>query len=183
MSALRNPKHERIAQAIAFDLADDLEAYTAAGYAKPRRGNAIRLIRRSDHSRAILDRIAELQAPALAVGGVKLARILAEMENIATFSLASCMKRNDKGELVLNEDHNPVVDWNKITPQQWAAITEYDAKKGRIKVNKAMMLVELRRRHEPPVARLPADNDDDAVVPADEVARWDDGPATGIRPN
>lgn len=181
MSRLRNPRHEAIAQAIAFDLADDLVAYTAAGYAKPRRGNAIRLIRRSEHSQAILARVAELQAPALAVGGIKLARVLAEMENIATFSLGSCMARDAKGNLVLNPEGNPVIDWDKLTPQQWAAITEYDANKGRIKVNKAMMLIELRRRHEPPAQRVSAD--DDEAAPADEVARWDDAPAAGIRPN
>lgn len=182
MSRLRNPKHEAVAQAIAFDLADDLQAYAAAGYAKPRRGNAIRLIRRSEYSRAILDRVAELQAPALALGGTRLARVLAEMENIATFSLGSCMARDTKGALVLNPDGNPVVDWEKLTPQQWAAITEYDAKKGRIKVNKAMMLIELRRRHEPPAPRIPTD-DDDAPSAADEVARWEDAPAQGARPN
>jgi hypothetical protein len=76
---------------------DDLEAYVAAGYAKPRRGNAIRLIRRSEYSKAILDRVAELQAPALALGGTRLARVLAEMENIATFSLGSCMEARCQG--------------------------------------------------------------------------------------
>lgn len=182
MSRLRNPKHEAVAQAIAFDMADDLQAYTAAGYAKPRRGNAVRLIRRSEYSKAILDRVAELQAPVLAVGGMRLARILQEMENIATFSLASCMKRDDKGLLVLNAEGNPTVDWEKLTPQQWAAITEYDAAKGRIKVNKAMMLVELRRRHEPPAPRISGD-DDDRGMPADEVARWDDPPSPGARAN
>jgi hypothetical protein len=182
MGRLRNPKHEIIAQAIAFDLADDFEAYQAAGYAKPRRGNAIRLIRRSEYSKAILDRVAELQAPALAIGGMKLARVLAEMENIATFSLGSCMARDAKGSLVLNPEGNPVIDWEKLSPQQWAAITEYDAKKGRIKVNKAMMLVELRRRHEPPAQRAAAD-EDDMPAPADQVARWDDVPASGVRPN
>jgi hypothetical protein len=181
MSRLRNPKHEAIAQAIAFDMADDLQAYTAAGYAKPRRGNAVRLIRRSEYSKAILDRVAELQAPALAVGGWRLARILQEMENIATFNLGPCMVRED-GKLVLNVEGNPQIDWDKLTPQQWAAITEYDAAKGRIKVNKAMMLVELRRRHEPPVPRIPSD-DDDHAVPADEVARWDDPLAAGLRAN
>jgi hypothetical protein len=182
MSRLRNPKHEAIAQAIAFDLADDFDAYRAAGYAKPRRGNAIRLIRRSEHSKVILARVAELQAPALALGGIKLARLLAEMENIATFSLSGCMKRDADGKLILNADGNPGVDWDKLTSQQWAAITEYDANKGRIKVNKAMMLIELRRRHEPPVQRSPSD-DDDHVVPADDVARWDDTPLAGVRPN
>lgn len=184
MSRLRNPKHEAIAQSIAFDLVDDFEAYKSAGYAKPRRGNAIRLIRRSEYSKLILDRVAELQAPALAIGGMRLARVLAEMENIATFSLNSCMKRDSDGKLLLNAEGNPTVDWDKLTPQQWAAITEYDANKGRIKVNKAAMLIELRRRHEPSVSpRLPADDDDLPASPADEVARWDDGPAHGSRPN
>lgn len=182
MGRLRNPRHEAVAQAIAFDLADDFEAYKAAGFAKPRRGNAVRLIRRSEYSKPILDRVAELQAPALAIGGVRLARVLAEMENIATFSLGSCMARDAKGSLVLNPDGNPVIDWEKLTPQQWAAITEYDAKKGRIKVNKAMMLVELRRRHEPPAQRASGD-EDDIPTPAEEVARWDEPPASGLRPN
>jgi hypothetical protein len=182
MSRLRNPKHEAIAQAIAFDLADDLQAYTAAGYAKPRRGNAVRLIRRSEYSSAIQARVSELQAPALALGGSRLARVLAEMENIATFSLGSCLKRDAEGKLALNTEGNPTVDWNKLTPQQWAAISEYDAKKGRIKVSKAMMLIELRRRHEPPAPRSAAD-EDDIPSSADEVARWDDTPAPGVRPN
>jgi hypothetical protein len=167
---------------MAFDLADDFEAYKAAGFAKPRRGNAIRLIRRSKYSKAILDRVAELQAPALAVGGMKLARVLAEMENIATFSLGPCMKRDEGGKLMINADGNPVIDWDKLTPQQWAAITEYDAHKGRIKVSKAAMLMELRRRHEPPVARAPGD-EDDVALPIDEVARWDEVPAAGTRAN
>src|SRR5258707_7789970 len=98
MGRLRNPRHEAVAQAMAFDLADDFEAYKAAGFAKPRRGNAIRLIRRSKYSKAILDRVAELQAPALALGGIKLARVLSEMENIATFSLGPCMERDDTGK-------------------------------------------------------------------------------------
>jgi hypothetical protein len=118
MGRLRNPKHEAIAQAMAFDLLDDFEAYKAAGYRKPRRGNAVRLIRRSEHSKAILDRVAELQAPALALGGHKLACILQEMENIARFSLGSCMARDAKGAFVLNPEGNPVIDWDKLTPQQ-----------------------------------------------------------------
>jgi hypothetical protein len=183
MSRLRNPKHEVVAQAIAFDMADDLAAYTAAGYAKPRRGNAVRLIRRSEYSQAILARVAELQAPALAMGGMKLARVLQEMENIATFSLGSCLARDKDGKLVINPEGNPIIDWDRLTPQQWAAVTEYDAKKGRIKVNKAMMLIELRRRHEPPAPRIPGDSDDDHAVPADEVARWDEPPALGVRAN
>jgi hypothetical protein len=108
--------------------------------------------------------------------------VLAEMESIATFSLGPCMKRDADGALLLNAEGNPIIDWDRLTPQQWAAITEYDAKKGRIKVNKAMMLVELRRRHEPPAQRIPVD-DDDAPVPADEVARWDEPPTAGARPN
>lgn len=115
---------------------------------------------------------------------MKLARVLQEMENIATFSLYSCIKRDDKGLIVLSEDGNPVIDWERLTPQQWAAITEYDAKKGRIKTSKAMMLVELRRRHEPPVTRAPVDgDDDDRAAPADEVARWDDAPSSGALAN
>lgn len=183
MSRLRNPKHEAIAQALAFDLVDDLQAYTSAGYSKPRRGNAIRLIRRSEHSAAILARVSELQVPALAMGGHKLARILSEMENIATFSLAGCLKRADDGTLVLNADGNPLIDWDKLSPQQWAAITEYDANKGRIKINKAAMLIELRRRHEPSLPRVPRDDDDLPVSPADEIARWDDAPTLAVRPN
>lgn len=100
----------------------------------------------------IWDRVAEIQGKAVAIAAdvarveISIARIDAEIANIAFFPLHECLERDDSGKLRVVDGH-PVLDYHAMKPQHWAAVSEIDGEKGRVKFHDKVGLLRDLRRH------------------------------------
>jgi hypothetical protein len=99
---LRNPKWEQFAREAAC-LTQPLEAMKIAGFAKPRAGNAARLLR----NRKIEARIAALAENDVEMVRYRRARLRRVLDHIGTADRTELFEHCEDGEVEV-----PIVDWN-----------------------------------------------------------------------
>jgi hypothetical protein len=176
-----NPKHEAFARDVALfgaSVNDAYDRHVARPGSKPGARNGERWLAARQ---PILNRIQELSAAAMEkaaeLAGVDRARALAEQARIAYSNILDFIEIDAEGVAKMKA-------MTDIPRDKAAAIQSisYDSN-GRLRLklhDKVGALATLLRATEPKAA--PAE-DDDVAVPADQVARWDDPPNVGARPN
>ena len=112
MSVLRNPKHETFAQEIAVGKTA-LEAYTLAGFKRPRDSNA----RRLRNWPPVRERVKEISLAAAELAGVHLGAIQLELARIGFANMLDYVR--------VGKDGLPYVDLSKLSREQAAAISEF----------------------------------------------------------
>ena len=122
MPALKNPRHERFAQALAKGKTAS-EAYKEAGYA-PNRGNCIRL----KDNESVRKRLAELQEPIAKKAQITLARLLEMAE--AVYDAAKAAGQNAAAIAAVKElgvlSGERVERRENGAPGEFEAMTDHD---------------------------------------------------------
>lgn len=120
MPILKNPQHERFAQALAKGM-NAHQAYTEAGY-KPNYSNGNKLAKRPE----VAARVKEILGKAAKRAEVTVERVLAELALIGFANMADYMR--------VGSDGDPVLDFSALSREQAAALAEVtveDFKEGR----------------------------------------------------
>lgn len=180
MGILKNAKHEAAARDVALfgvPVAEAYERHVAREGSKAGARNGAKLLARHDFAERVRELSSGAMEKAAELAGVDRSRALAEQARIAYSNILDFIDIDAKGIVTLKQIGN--------LPRDKAAAIQsisYDSNgRPRIKLHdKVGALASLLKATEP--QRAPA-NDDDQDVPADEVARWDDAPAVGARPN
>jgi phage terminase small subunit len=137
MTALKNAKHERFAQAI-VEGKSGREAYQGAGYKAADAAadaNASRLLTNAQVSA----RVAELKEVAATAAGLTAQKVLDELSRIAFANMADYMR--------VGRDGDPYLDFSKLTRDQAAALAEVtveDFKDGRGKTARDVRKVRFK---------------------------------------
>jgi len=121
MPVLKNPKYEKFAQEVAKGKGIE-EAYRLAGYEKPHRQNAHRLMTNDD----IKARVAEIQGRAAERAEITAQMVIEELAKIGFANMLDYIRPTDEGDAY--------VDLSQLTREQAAAISEVtveDFKEGR----------------------------------------------------
>ncbi len=126
MGMLRNPRHEAVARAIAHDNTDPFVAYAAAGFKKPRRGNATRLVNSPEMQARIQELARRKCEHAAELAGVDLARVVHELAILGLANMDDYTTVDDRGHRVLN--------LASLTRAQLAAIQELTPTKFGLKI-------------------------------------------------
>jgi hypothetical protein len=171
MSALRNRRKELFAVEWASGKTP-IQAMEAAGY-KPAPANARKLA----NSPEIKARRSELFRQHADFLSVDMARVLMEQARIAYSNMADFWERGPDGK------GWQLKDLTTLPREVMAAVREVKIGKDgepTIKLHDKVAALAMLQRATEPKAR---DADEDDAVPADEVARWDEPPAPGARPN
>jgi len=121
-----NYRQRRFAEELAV-CSNAIEAQAKAGF-KPHRGNAARLA--ADPRVQAVVETAAMQAAKLA--GVHLGRVLVEQARIAYFNIADVLMYDALGQVVLDKQGMPIVDYSAMTREHFAAVAKIDFEKGKI---------------------------------------------------
>jgi len=111
MPVLKNPKYEKFAQEVAKGKGIE-EAYRLAGYEKPHRQNAHRLMTNDD----IKARVAEIQGRAAERAEITAQMVIEELAKIGFANMLDYIRPTDEGDAY--------VDLSQLTREQAAAISE-----------------------------------------------------------
>ncbi len=139
-----NPRQRHFAELLAIGT-DKQIAYEAAGF-KAHRGNAARLAA-DPRVLAVMETAAMVAAR---LCGVSLGRVLVEQSRIAFVNFYDCLERDEETGAIKTRGGVPVIDYTKMTREQFAAVSEIDRKNGKVKFHsKSAALGDLQKYLEP----------------------------------